>query len=84
MEFVSAVPFGEALAFYRICEAYPNAFIATLDNCVNLGSNEPPPQAIFFIRGEGGWLGDAVHWDVIEQLAVSINVHKMHDAALSA
>jgi len=83
MEFVSAVPFGETMAFYRICKAYHNAFLATLEKCAGSTGNEQPPLTIFFIKEESGCLGDAVHQELIQHLAASIDVQQMHDAVLS-
>jgi len=83
MKFVSAVPFREALAFYRICEAYQNAFLATLERCIGPTSDEQPPNSVFFIKEEGGYLGDVVHQELIQHLAVSVEVQLVHDAALS-
>ena len=84
MEFVSAVPFGKALVFYRICQAYQNAFLATLERCVDPNGHEQPPVSVFFIKEEHGCLGDAVHQELIQHLAVSVDVQLVHDAALSA
>lgn len=82
MEFVSAVPFGKALAFYRICKAYQNAFLATLEKCVGSTGREQPPSSVFFIKEESGCLGDAVHQELITHLAVSIDVQQVHDSVL--
>lgn len=82
MEFVSAVPFGKAVAFYRICKAYQNAFMATLERCVGpVGLQEPPP-AVFFIKEESGCLGDAVHHELIQHLAISVDEQLGHEAML--
>ena len=83
MEFVSAVPFGKALAFYRICKAYQNAFLATLERYAGPSGHEQPPVSVFFIKEEIGCLGDAVHQELIQHLAVSIDVQQVHEAMLS-
>lgn len=82
MEFVSAIPFGKALAFYRICRTYQNAFIATLEKYEEATGNEQPPFSIFFIKEDGRCLGDAVHQDLIQHLATSIDMQRMHNAVL--
>ncbi len=82
MEFVSAIPFGKALAFYRICRTYQNAFLATLEKYVGGNGNEHPPLSVFFIKNEEGCLGDAAHQDLIQHLATSIDMQTSHNAVL--
>lgn len=78
MEYMSAVPFGGATAFYRICQTYSNAFLATLERYTGQVTYETPPVSVFFIKQESGCLGDAVHKELIEQLAACIDMQDQH------
>lgn len=82
MEFVSVIPFGKALAFYRICNTYQNAFLATLEKCIDYTGDEQLPLSVFFIKEEKGCLGDAAHQELIQLFSVSIDMQNMHDAVL--